>query len=271
MSTAVAVTHAEPLLGDKTHFYLRRLHSLTGILFGGYIMVHLLINATLVEGAREDGMPTVFQQQVDKIHSLPFLLYIELGMIFLPLIFHTLYGLYISFQGHSNPLNYSFAKNWFYVAQRWSAIIIMFFAAFHVLTFKGLIPGELGTRLTFVPHEYATQSTINHMHAAWWVGWVVYPLGVLAATFHLANGFWTGAISWGLTISKQAQQRFGYLCVAIFVFTTVCGFAALGTSLAAKPDWGVTLQMQRKHNIGGGPVERAVPGPSAAVDTAAGR
>lgn len=251
MTTAVAADISEPLLGGKTHFYLRRLHSLTGVLFGGYIMVHLLINATLVEGARADGQPTVFQQQVDKIHSLPFLIYIEISMIILPLVFHTLYGLYISFQGKSNPFNYGFAKNWFYMAQRWSAILIMLFAAFHVLTFKGFIPGELGTKLTFVPHEAATQSTINHIHAAWWVGWVLYPLGILASTFHLANGFWTGAISWGLTISQQSQQRFGYVCVAIFVFTTVCAFAALGKSLASKPDWGATVELQRHHNIGG--------------------
>ena len=32
------------------HFLLRRLHSLTGIVFGGYLVVHLLINATIAQG-----------------------------------------------------------------------------------------------------------------------------------------------------------------------------------------------------------------------------
>jgi succinate dehydrogenase / fumarate reductase cytochrome b subunit len=234
-------------MSGKAHFYLRRLHSLTGVLFGGYLMVHLTINATLVEGTRHGGEPTVFQQQVDKIHSLPFLVPIEIAMIFLPLAFHTLYGLYISFQGKSNPFNYGYGKNWMYVAQRWSAIIIMFFALFHVFTFKGWVslPGDFDAKLAFVPVEHATQSTINHIHAAWWVGWVIYPIGVLAATFHLANGFWTGAISWGLTISKKSQQRFGYACVGLFVFSTLCGFAALASTLAAKPDWNTTFQIQK--------------------------
>lgn len=247
VSTVVTNDVSSPLLSGKAHFVLRRLHSLTGVLFGGYIMVHLIINATLVERVRHDGSPTVFQQQVDKIHSLPFLIPIELAMIILPLAFHTLYGLYISFQGKSNPLNYGYGKNWLYVAQRWSAIIIMFFALFHVLTFKGLvsIPGDFDAKLTFIPLDHATQSTVNHMHAAWWVGWVIYPIGILAATFHLANGFWTAAISWGVTVSKQAQQRFGYACVGVFIFTTLCGFAALTSTLASKPDWGKTLKIQQ--------------------------
>ena len=40
-----------PEIGGHSHFLIRRLHSLTGIVFGGYIVVHLLVNATLVEGA----------------------------------------------------------------------------------------------------------------------------------------------------------------------------------------------------------------------------
>jgi succinate dehydrogenase / fumarate reductase cytochrome b subunit len=232
---------ASSALAGKAHFYLRRLHSLTGIVFGSYLIVHLAINATLVEGARHMGEATVYQQQVDKIHSLPFLQVISLSVLILPLVFHTLYGLYVSFQGKSNPLNYGYGKNWLYVAQRVSAVVIMFFAAFHVLTFKGLMNWtgmEFFQQLTFVPDK-ATQSAVNHMHAAWWVGWVLYPAGILCATFHLANGFWTGAISWGLTVSKQAQQRFGYVCVMIFIATTLCGFAALFSTLAQKADYSI--------------------------------
>jgi succinate dehydrogenase / fumarate reductase, cytochrome b subunit len=235
VSTAVASPSSSQALSGKAHFYLRRLHSLTGVLFGGYIIFHLMINATLVQGRPDEGLSSVYQLQVDKIHGLPFLEMISLAMIILPLAFHTLYGIYVSFQGKSNPNEYGFGKNWFYVAQRASAFIIMAFALFHVLTFKGFLPGDLGDRLSFVPHGFARESTVNHMHAAWWVGFVIYPLGILASTFHLANGFWTGAISWGLTVSKSAQQRWGVVCVGIFIFSTICGLAALGAALAEKP------------------------------------
>ena len=64
--------------------------------------------------------------------------------------------------------------------------------------------------------------------------WVVYPLGILASCYHLANGFWTAAITWGLTISASAQKRFGYVCAGLFAFTFICGMVALVASTSAK-------------------------------------
>jgi succinate dehydrogenase / fumarate reductase cytochrome b subunit len=227
----VATDVSSPILDGKAHFYLRRLHSLTGLMFGGYLIVHLLVNATLVQTSVHEGK-SVFQLQVDKIHSLPFLEVIEYAMIFLPLTFHTLYGIYITLYCRPNTGHYGYGKNWAYLLQRASALIIFAFAFFHVLGMKGAFAwtGEFGRRLVFVPTD-ATLSTVGHMHAAWWVGWVIYPIGILASTFHLSNGFWTGAITWGLTISRQSQQRWGYLCAGIFVLTTACGFAALTATL----------------------------------------
>ena len=46
---------------------------------------------------------------------------------------------------------------------------------------------------------------------------VVYPVGILSSCYHLANGFWTMAITWGLTISAGAQRRWGYVCGGLFV------------------------------------------------------
>lgn len=217
-----APSYALPAIGGQYHFLFRRLHSLTGILFGGYIIVHLLVNATLLEGSRYDGNPTVFQQQVDKIHSLPWLFLIEWTAIYLPLIYHTVYGIWIAVTGQPNVGSYGYLKNWFYVAQRVTAIILVFFILFHVLSMK--IGGSV---FSFVPVELAHESTVAHLQSYWWVGWLVYPIGILAATFHLSNGFWTAAITWGLTTTKAAQRRWGLACAGLFLFTTACGFAAL--------------------------------------------
>jgi succinate dehydrogenase / fumarate reductase cytochrome b subunit len=200
------------------HFLLRRLHSLTGILFGGYIVVHLLINATMIQGTRPDD---VFAKQVDKIHSLPFLLAIEWAFIYIPIIFHTVYGIWLTFAAQPNVLDYPYGKNIFYTLQRISAIVIMFFVLFHVLGMKGF----LGGTLTFDPHD-ATVTTARHINSHWFVAYVAYPLGVLASTFHLANGFWTAAITWGLTVSKQAQRRWGVVCFFLFLLTFGCGMLA---------------------------------------------
>ena len=226
-------------------FALRRLHSLAGIVFGGYIVVHLLINATLLQGlfpvlfgAELDLAKgnDVYQVQVDRIHDTPFLVAVEWSVIFLPLIFHAVYGTLVAFSGKLNVDRYGYGKNWAYTAQRVTSIILLAFIAFHVLTMKGVFGGELGTRLTFDP-DVATQSTINHMQAAWWVGYVIYPIGILSATFHLANGFWTAGITWGLTITAASQRLWGFACVGLFLFTTFCGLGSLFATLAAEADF----------------------------------
>ena len=232
MTTATASDLTAPLLGGHHHFLLRRLHSLTGILFGGYIIIHLLVNATLAEGSRVAGEPTVFQQQVDKIHSLPFLPAIEWTFIYLPILFHTVYGLWITATGRPNVDRYAYGKNWAYVGQRISAIILAFFILFHILSMKGFF----GSALAFDPTN-ATQTTVNHFHAHWWVGYVIYPIGILAATYHLANGFWTAGITWGLTISSRAQQRWGIVCIGLFLLTFLSATTALVSALHQSPSF----------------------------------
>ncbi len=218
MSTATASDFTLPVIGGQRHFLIRRLHSLTGLLFGGYIVVHLLVNATIFQGTH----PDVFQEQVNKIHSLPFLLAIEWVFIFLPIIFHTIYGIWIVLTGQPNVGSYGYAKNWFYLWQRISAMVIVAFILFHVLGMKGF----LGSVFAFDAGQ-ATTTTVRHITAHWTVAYLIYPLGILASSFHLANGFWTAAVTWGLSVSAAAQRRWGFVCISIFALTFGCGMLAL--------------------------------------------
>lgn len=231
MSTATASDLSVPLLGGRTHFLLRRLHSLTGLVFGGYLIVHLLINATIAQWFNTFGVAS-YQAQVDKIHSLPFLPLIEWTFIYLPILYHTFYGIWITVTGQPNIKNYPYAKNYFYVAQRVSAIYLVLFMLFHVLAFKY---GVFGNRFAFNAHGGAMESVARHFDANFFVTWIVYPLGVLASTYHLANGFWTAAITWGLTVSKGAQQRWGYVCFGLFLVTFIAGMIALISGAALDP------------------------------------
>jgi succinate dehydrogenase / fumarate reductase cytochrome b subunit len=231
-TTATAPDHAVHDVGGRHYFLLRRLHSLTGLVFGGYLVIHLLVNATLVEGVRHAeggaaGGPTVFQIQVDKIHSLPFLPLIEWTLIYLPILYHTFYGIWITATAQPNNDHYPYGKNWFYLLQRVSAIVLVFFMVFHILGMRGAFGGDIGRALTFVPANYATQSTARHFNIGFWVWGIIYPIGILASCYHLANGFWTAGITWGLTVSKQAMQRWGVVCTLMFIFTFGCGMTAL--------------------------------------------
>jgi succinate dehydrogenase / fumarate reductase cytochrome b subunit len=69
-------------------FLLRKLHQLTGIVpLGMFFFVHLYTNSTALNGAK------VFNEHVGGIHEMPYLLFIEIGGIFLPLLFHSVYGI----------------------------------------------------------------------------------------------------------------------------------------------------------------------------------
>ena len=220
MSTAVA--ESVSVSSSPLPFLLRRLHSLTGLLFGSYLVIHLMINATLIEGKRH-GMD-VFAEQVQKIHGLPFLLAIEWVMIYLPILFHGVFGIWVAVAGQPNAINYPYRNNWYYVLQRLSTIIIVLFMAFHIFGFKGCF----GPALAFDPAlTQATASVKHHFAFHWSLLYVVYPLGVLASTFHTANGFRGAAMAWGLTVSKRSMARWDLVCTAIFVGMTICGFVAL--------------------------------------------
>ena len=232
MTTATATDLTVPTLGGRYHFLLRRLHSLTGIVFGGYLVVHLLVNATIAQGGR------VYQTQVDKIHDLPFLPVIEWTFIYLPILFHTVYGVWIILTGQPNVGRYPYEKNWFYFFQRVSAVVIVFFMLFHVLSLKY---GLFTANLSFEPHR-ALGTVGRHMHEHWWITWLVYPLGILASCYHLANGFWAAAITWGLTVSARAQRRWGMACAGLFVLLFVAGMTALVAS--ARLNYSDLLQTQ---------------------------
>ncbi len=234
MTTATASDYTAPaLLSGRTHFLIRRLHSLTGIVFGGYLVVHLLVNATIAQGG------TVYQVQVDKIHSLPFLPVIEWTFIYLPILFHTVYGVWIILTGQPNVNRYAYAKNWYYTLQRASAVVITLFMLFHVLSLKY---GAFGLNLSFDPHR-ALGTVGRHLDHGLLV-WIIYPIGILASCYHLANGFWTAAITWGLTVSARAQGRWGLVCAGLFVLTFVAGMIALAAG--ANLDWNDLMETQQK-------------------------
>jgi succinate dehydrogenase / fumarate reductase cytochrome b subunit len=168
----------------------------------------------------------VFQAQVDKIHGLPFLGFVEFFGIYLPLVYHTLYGFWIIYTGQPNVGRYGYTRNWLYVFQRISGLIIVLFALFHIFTMKGWLPGEFASALVFEPLR-ATESTARHLYAAWWIWAVTYPIGVLASAFHTANGFYASAITWGLTISARSQKRWGMFCAMLFFGLLTAGMVAL--------------------------------------------
>src|SRR6478672_3108057 len=200
-------------------FLLRKLHQLTGIVpLGLFFFVHLYTNSTALNGAK------VFNEHVGGIHEMPYLLFIEIGGIFLPLLFHSIYGILISSEAKPNPLNYGFARNWFYIFQRVTGIYLFVFLLFHILNFRfGLIPG-----LNMTPVAGNADKAFGIVSGEFAMTWVfvIYVLGLLATAWHLAYGFFLFAVDWGLVIGERAQKITLYACLGLFVMLGVVGINA---------------------------------------------
>ncbi|MGH9820753.1 MAG: succinate dehydrogenase [Pyrinomonadaceae bacterium] len=200
-------------------FLLRKLHQLTGIVpLGLFFFVHMYTNSTAIDGSG------VFNEHVQDIHNIPYLLLIEIFGIFIPLIFHSVYGIIISSEAKPNALNYGYARNWFYIFQRVTGIFLFFFLFFHILNFRfGLIPG-----LNVVPVAGHADQAYAIVSGEFHNGWIMalYVLGVLATAWHLAYGIWLFAVDWGIVIGEKAQKITLYACLGLAVFLSVIGINA---------------------------------------------
>src|SRR3989442_7007338 len=103
---------------------------------GVFLLEHFYTNSKALNGAAE------FNNAVKDLQSIPYILFVEIGGIFIPLIYHAVYGLVITVEARTNNLHYPFAPNLFYTIQRVTGVNLFFFITFHVLEFRfGLIPG----------------------------------------------------------------------------------------------------------------------------------
>ncbi len=212
----------------KHEFLIRRLHSLSGLIpVGAYMTVHLLVNASLLNGAGS------FQHNVNQIHALGAILpVVEWSFIFLPILFHAVVGVWIIRTGKSNHDNYRYVSNWRYTLQRWTGMIAILFIFFHVFHLHGWFHGNwwltkvaepLGMA-QFRPYNAASTLAVAMGGFVWPV---FYFVGIVACVFHLANGIWTMGITWGLWISPKSQVRASYVCGAGGVLLLLVGLSAL--------------------------------------------
>lgn len=203
----------------STTFLLRKLHQLTGIVpLGIYFFVHMYTNSTAMSGAR------VFNEHVQSIHDMPYLLFIEIFGIYIPLLFHSVYGVLISTEARPNVLRYGYDRNWFYFFQRATGIFLFLFLFFHILNLRfGLIPG-----LTMTPVAGNADRAFAIVAGELSKGWVmfVYALGVIATAWHLAYGFFLFAVDWGIVIGEKAQKVTLYACIGLAVFLSAVGINA---------------------------------------------
>lgn len=192
-------------------FVNRRLHSLLGVIpLGFFLLVHLTTNFAATKGAEAFAKAVAFNQ------SLPFLLFMEIFLIWIPITFHAVYGVYIAFQSKNNPIRYSYYHNILFTIQRITGLFTFVFVVWHV--WETRVQAALGAEVNF-------DMMANILDTPWML--VFYIVGLLSATYHFSNGLWTFLITWGITIGPRAQRASAMVCIVIFILLSAIGIAAL--------------------------------------------
>jgi len=198
-------------LSKDREFYWRRLHSLLGIIpVGIFVTQHLLVNFQATNGEES------FNKASDFMGNLPFLWFLEWFIIYIPLMFHAFYGVYIAFTAKPNNQRFGTFRNWMFMLQRITGVILVIFIAWHI--FQTRIQKALGTE---VDYDMMVKVLSNPFMVAF------YALGIISATFHLANGIWSFLVSWGITQSPRSQRIATYITMIFFVVLSVIGISAL--------------------------------------------
>jgi succinate dehydrogenase / fumarate reductase cytochrome b subunit len=200
-------------LPAERHFWLRRLHSLSGIVpVGGFLAFHLYENYTATKGA------DAYNRMTRTLQELPFAVPMEILIIAVPLFFHGIYGLFITSTAKPNVISNAYVRNGMYFFQRVTGVIVFAFILFHLWT----------TRLVqLLDHE--SLDLFRQVQSAVANPWIYafYLAGILSATFHLANGIWSFSIVWGLTIGPKAQRRMMYVSAIVFVVLSFIGVRSI--------------------------------------------
>ena len=202
------------------NFVLRKLHQLSGIVpLGAFLLEHLYTNS---KALHPDQGPAHFNTAVGELQQIPYILFVEITFIFIPLLYHALYGLFITIEWRPNNLAYPYGRNWFYTIQRITGIILFFFILFHLLNFRfGLVPGLNEKSVAHFPDQ-SFSIVSNEFQVPWII--LVYVVGIASTIWHFANGIWLFAVDWGIVIGERAQRLTGYACIAFGVLLLALWF-----------------------------------------------
>lgn len=200
-------------MSKDREFLWRRLHSLLGLIpVGLFLAFHLSLNFTAVGGEESYNGATGVMDLVP--HAL--LVLVEWVVIYIPLMFHAFYGIYIAFTATHNTKNFSTFRNWMFKLQRFTGIFLVIFVAWHI--FQTRVQKAFGAEVDF-------NMMAEIVNNPWMLAF--YIVGILSATFHLANGLWGFCVSWGIIQSPKSQKITTYISMFVFVVLSIIGVAAI--------------------------------------------
>lgn len=223
---------------QSNYFLLRRLHSLSGIIpVGAFFLIHMFLNSRAAQS------PDQYQWVPDTLDQIPYLIYIEIGGILLPILFHAVLGVIIATKAEHNVTRpkHGWAENWGYTFQRITGVLLFILIAIHLWqTWWVHVKLKMDNALNGTHTEFEIYSLMNGIFVSSsdgsvsynWLWLSIYALFVLAAAWHFGNGIYNFACKWGFSTSRQSQR---------FALTLGLGIGAIGLVMGFASIWGLAF------------------------------
>lgn len=181
----------------KNFFFIRRLHSLLGIIpVGAFFLVHMLLNSRAMQS------PEAYQWVPDTLEQVPYIWAIEILFILLPIAFHAILGAFIIYWGDINAQRPALGwyGNWAYVLQRVTGFLLFFMIITHLVQTYFV---KVGKRISGQHFEVFPTMQQLFSNPVWiWI----YIGFVLIAAYHFGNGVFNFMYKWGFSTSKLSQR-----------------------------------------------------------------
>ncbi|MEN3014791.1 MAG: hypothetical protein ABDH21_01840 [bacterium] len=198
----------------------KRIHSLTGMIFiGGFVVAHFINNSLAYN-------PKELNNLSKSIHKNPLFPIIEIFGIYLPLVSHIVIGLILLSRGKIDT-RIKTETNYRYILQRISAYIILKTLIFHLVTirFNEYLPDWFRKKFNIPSKRDYTYQKVN----VWFsgplapIGYLMYISFIYSISYHLSNGIWTSAITWGLAKTYEQQAKLRKLSNIVFIALATWG------------------------------------------------
>lgn len=208
-------------MNNFSSFYLKKWHSIMGMIpVGFFLIMHIYTQSFSAMGEN------AYNQRFTTTISNPWLLGLEIIFLYIPLLFHGIFGMLLIFSTKYNITKYpNYLDNWRHLLQRISGFGVFFFIIAHFTMTRGhsWFAKEGWTKGNPIEGWYQHMS-LNMKHN---LTFMVYFLGVLGACYHFSNGIWTFFNSMGISKGVKAQKTMKIISIIVTVILIFVAFIPL--------------------------------------------
>lgn len=195
---------------------------------------HLWNNLAAFKGAE------AWQSQVTE-YAHPIAFVVSSLVALLPLALHTIWGIGRLRTTTVNVARYPYFNNLKYVLQRVSAVGVLLFLGAHIwlaMLHPRLVVGR--------PEPFADIANEMAHHTP---TLIVYTLGILGISYHLANGLHTFAMGWGIATSRRGLRKLQGIVWVVFLGLLAMGWGAVYALYDAGSQLPVTTTEQQTNAL----------------------